>query len=61
MINYYMNENGILYVYHDNKILFEISKCGNCSEKDIHIIIEEQLYDMGYTWLYNGEIEKESE
>ena len=60
MLNYCVNENGVLFVYCDNNILFEISDCGNCSEKDIHIIIEEQLYDMGYTWLYNGEIKKES-
>lgn len=59
MINYNVDEKGILKVYLDSKLLFTISKCANCSEKDLKIIIEEELNAMGYTWELDGTIKEE--
>lgn len=43
MINWYVDYNGILQVYYNNMILFEISECQNMKEKEIKLLIEEQL------------------
>lgn len=44
VINYNIDDNGVLRVYRgENTILFEISECANCSDKDIQTIIKEEL------------------
>jgi predicted nuclease of predicted toxin-antitoxin system len=61
MINYNVDKKGILKVYLDNKILFEVSECANCSNKDIEMIIEEELNSMGYIWEQDNTITKKEE
>ena len=42
-VNYYIDYEGTLKVYHDNYILFEISDCKNMSDDEIKQLIENQL------------------
>lgn len=43
MLNWYVNYDGILQVYYNNMILFEISDCKNMKDKEIELLIKEQL------------------
>lgn len=59
MINYSINEEGVLSVYYDNYIIAEISECNNMSIKQIDKLVKEvykesELFEM----LINKEKEK---
>ena len=44
--NYYVDEYGVLKVYHKNYILFEISGCENMNDDEIKNLIQNQLEDV---------------
>ena len=48
MLNWYINDEGTLEVYIDNKILFEISNCGGMKIEEIKKMIEYELKESGY-------------
>ena len=45
MINYNVDYEGILRVYRDNYILFEISDCADMSDDEIKRLINDELED----------------
>lgn len=41
MINYCVDYKGILKIYYDNYILYEICGCENMNEQDLNILVNE--------------------
>lgn len=47
MINYYIDDNNTLFIYDDNKIIAEISDCGNMDTNQISNLIDEVTENRG--------------
>ena len=49
MINYCVDYKGILKIFYDNYILYEISGCENMNEQDLNILVNE-IIEEGKWW-----------
>lgn len=59
MINYSINENGVLSVYYDNYIIVEISECNNMSDLEIISLIKRLFEESEFVIMKNKDNEKE--
>lgn len=41
MLNYYVDDNGVLSIYYDNYIIAELEDCGNMTEEEIERLVDE--------------------
>lgn len=48
LINYYINDEGTLFIYDGNALIVEISDCANSTEEEIEAMIAEEVENSDY-------------